>query len=169
MIENQISQVKYIPLYSLFLFFISICGNFFAETLPCEFQKMIKKSIIVRYIFVFITLFFLVISISEKDILTNFIKSIIIFIWFCFLVRNTYTFFIINSLILFSIYLISIREIHLENQGRNTQYLERINNLLFVFCFILTLFGFFLNLYRKKKMYKKKFTFRHFFFENMYC
>lgn len=169
MIGEHISNIKFIPLYSIFLLFITICGNFLSEILPCRFQKMIKTSILIRYLFVFLTLFFLVLSISDTDILKNFIQTIIIFTWFCVLIRNTYLFFILNIFILFIVYLLSIKELSLITEGKNIKTIELINNILIVICFFLTIFGFFINLWKRKKQFKKKFDIRRFFFGNAYC
>lgn len=169
MVLDRISDIKYIPLYSIFLLFVTICGNFLSEILPCRFQKMIQTSMLIRYLFVFLTLFFLVLSISDSDILKNFIQTIIIFIWFCFLIRNSYPFFILNLFLLFFIYLLSIKELGLINEGKNIKKIEMVNNILIIICFFLTILGFFLNLWKRKKQFKHKFNFKRFFFGNSYC
>ena len=169
MIGERISEVKYIPLYSIFLLFVTICGNFLSEILPCRFQKMIKTSMLIRYLFVFLTLFFLIVSISNSNIFKNFIQTIVIFIWFCFLIRNSYPFFIINLFLLFFIYLLSIKELGLINEGKNIKIIEIVNNILITICFFLTIIGFFLNLWKRKIQFKNKFNLRRFFFGDSYC
>ena len=169
MIGERISDIKFLPLYSIFLLFITICGNFLSETLPCKFQTLIKNSRFVRYVFLFFKIYFLILSIAEFELWKNLVKTIIIFIWFCILIRNNYSFFIMNIFLLFIVYLLSIKELAAKQEGKRLQTLELINNLIIIITFFLTILGFLVNLNSKRLKYKNNFKFLRFLFGVAYC
>lgn len=166
MFGENLSNVKYIPLYSIFLLLMTICGYNLSEILPSQYRKDIKKVIFARYIFLFFTIFFLIISISTVDILKNLLQTLIIFVWFCILIRNIYPLFIFNLFLLFFIYILSIQELDDNEKSKDTKILKFLNNFFTILCFCLTIIGFMINFIKTKKKFKKKFELKTFLFGN---
>lgn len=162
---TEINIENKIPIYSLFLIIIIICGNYFGELLPCRIQKNLKNSMIIKYIFLFLSLFFLVLYSTEDKILKNFYETIIIFLFFILLTRNTYKFFLINSFLLFIIYVLYLGM----NEFRNKKIIKSIINILICICSFSIIIGFILYLLNKKKKFKKKFSFKKFIFGKSIC
>lgn len=171
-----------IPLYSLFLLVLVICGNYIGEVLPCRFQKIMHRSMRCKYVFTFIILVFFVVLSSKEDqkLRGIFYNSIIIFIWFIFLAKNTINFFFINCSIFFIIYLLYLLKVQYMNEiEKNPDINEKlqnriekiilINNILIILAFIFTIFGFILYLGEKKIEYGKKFRYKYFIFGRRDC
>lgn len=171
-----------IPLYSLFLLVLVICGNYIGEVLPCRFQKIMHRSMRCKYVFTFIILVFFVVLSSKEDqkLRGIFYNSIIIFIWFIFLAKNTINFFFINCSIFFIIYLLYLLKVQYMNEiEKNPDINEKlqnriekiilINNILIILAFIFTIFGFILYLGEKKIEYGKKFRYKYFIFGRRNC
>ena len=154
-----------IPIYSLFIIIIIICGNYFGELLPCRIQKKLKTSMVVKYIFLFFSLFFLVLYSTEDKILKNFYQTIIIFIFFILLSRNTYTFFLLNFFLLFIIYILFLEE----NELKENKKIKLSINILISICSIFIIIGFILYLFEKKRKFKKKFNFKTFLLGKPIC
>ena len=58
MFGENLSNVKYIPLYSIFLLLMTICGYNLSEILPSQYRKDIKKSNFCSiYLFIFYDFF----------------------------------------------------------------------------------------------------------------
>ena len=171
-----------IPLYSLFLLVLVICGNYIGEVLPCRFQKIMHRSMRCKYVFTFIILVFFVVLSSKEDqkLRGIFYNSIIIFVWFIFLAKNTINFFFINCSIFFLIYLLYLLKVQYMNEiEKNPDINEKlqnriekiilINNILIILAFIFTIFGFILYLGEKKIEYGKKFRYKYFIFGRRDC
>ena len=163
MFENNIQDK--IPIYSLFLILIIICGNYFGELLPCRIQKKLKTSMVAKYIFLFLTLFFFVLYSTEDSIFKNFYQTIVIFIFFIFLSKNTYTFFLLNCILLFIIYILYLEE----NELKENKNIKLSINILISICSIFIIIGFILYLLDKKRKFKKKFNFKTFLLGKPIC
>ena len=154
-----------IPIYSLFIIIIIICGNYFGELLPCRIQKKLKTSMVVKYVFLFLSLFFLVLYSTEDKILKNFYQTIVIFIFFILLSRNTYTFFLLNFFLLFIIYVLFLEE----NELKENKNIKLSINILISICSFFIIIGFILYLFEKKRKFKKKFNFKTFLLGKPIC
>ena len=154
-----------IPIYSLFIIIIIICGNYFGELLPCRIQKKLKTSMVVKYVFLFLSLFFLVLYSTEDKILKNFYQTIVIFIFFILLSRNTYTFFLLNFFLLFIIYVLFLEE----NELKENKNIKLSINILISICSFFIIIGFILYLFEKKRKFKKKFNLKTFLLGKPIC
>lgn len=154
-----------IPIYSLFIIIIIICGNYFGELLPCRIQKKLKTSMVVKYVFLFLSLFFLVLYSTEDKILKNFYQTLVIFIFFILLSRNTYTFFLLNFFLLFIIYVLFLEE----NELKENKNIKLSINILISICSFFIIIGFILYLFEKKRKFKKKFNFKTFLLGKPIC
>lgn len=162
---TEINIQDKIPIYSLFLILIIICGNYFGELLPCRIQKNLKNSMTSKYIFLFLTLFFFVLYSTEDSILKNFYQTIIIFIFFIFLSKNTYTFFLLNCFLLFIIYILYLQE----TKNEQNKTLKLVINILISICSFFILLGFLFYLLKKKQKFKKKFSIKTFLLGKPIC
>ena len=153
-----------IPIYSLFLIILVLTGNYLGELLPCRFQKHLKESMILKYIFLFFSLFFLVLYSSQENILKIFYQSIVIFIWFLILMRNTFKFFLFNCFFLFAIYIV-----YLKQKETGSEKLNIAINILISICSVSILTGFLFYFLQKKQKFKKKFSFKQFIIGKEVC
>lgn len=153
-----------IPIYSLFLIILVLTGNYLGELLPCRFQKHLKKSMILKYTFLFFSLFFLVLYSSQENILKIFYQSIVIFIWFLILMRNTFKFFLFNCFFLFAIYIV-----YLKQKETGSEKLNIAINVLISICSVSILTGFLFYFFQKKQKFKKKFNFKQFIIGKEVC
>lgn len=162
---TQINIQEKIPIYSLFIITVIICGNYLGELLPCRFQKKLKESMIIKYIFLFLSIFFLVLYSKEDNIIKNLYQSLIIFVWFIILSRNGYKFFLFNSFLLFVIYILYLKENNIENK----ETLNLVINILIIISSISIIIGFILYFIQKKRKFKKKFNLKNFLFGKPVC
>ena len=162
---TEITIQDKIPIYSLFIIIIIICGNYFGELLPCRIQKKLKTSMVVKYIFLFFSLFFLVLYSTDDTILKNFYQTIIIFIFFILLTRNTYTFFLLNFFLLFIIYVLFLEE----NEYKDNKNIKLSITILISICSFFIILGFILYFLQKKRKFKKKFNVKTFLLGKPIC
>lgn len=158
-----------LPVYTLFLLVLIICGNSFLEILPCKFQNLLHNNMIMKYFFAFFTLIFFIVITIDEPVATHdfFIMSVLLFFLFIILVKNTFEFFIFNCILYFVIYMNTL--IRLDVSTSTSNVVKEINNVLIILSFFTTLLGFYLNLKRKKKQYKDKFKFITFLFGEPKC
>ena len=158
-----------LPVYSLFLLILIICGNSFLEILPCKFQDLLHNNMIMKYFFAFFTLIFFIVITIDEPVATHdfFVMSIVLFVLFIILVKNTYKFFIFNCILYFVIYMNTL--IRLDVSTSTSNVVKEINNVLIILSFFTTILGFYLNFKRKKKQYKNKFRFVTFLFGEPKC
>lgn len=161
---NTLNIQEKIPIYSLFLIILVLTGNYLGELLPCRVQKHLKRSMTLKYIFLFFSLFFLVLYSSQENVLKIFYQSIIIFIWFLILMRNTFKFFLFNCLFLFAIYVV-----YLKQREREDEKLNLTINILICVCSFSILVGFFFYYLQKKQKFKTKFNFKKFIVGSHAC
>lgn len=148
-----------IPLTTLFTLIIIIAGNFFQDILPCSFQYEMKHSQFLKYSFLFFTIFFIVLSSPGQTIVYTLLHAFIIFIWFCFYVKNSYRFFIFNTFLLL---LISI--LFLQYKIKSNDILQQTINILLIVSSTTIFIGFLYYMFKKYKKYGKKFNFITFLF-----
>lgn len=91
----------------LFVFILIISGNFIGELLPCRVQNFIQKNILFRHIIGYLTLLFFVLItmphiFSERN---GFLTAIYLYIFFLFLSKTYYIFWVAIVIILAIIYI----------------------------------------------------------------
>jgi hypothetical protein len=172
---------KIIPSYSLFILFLIISGGYIAELLPCKLQRVFKENIYLKHFCSLLILIFLVniTDPAEKKVQLSriILKSIILYIFFIFIIKTNYKFFISIIIILCFIYLLELKkqeysddietleknntsnELEVLSLKKKTDILITIQNILFGIIIICIIIGFLSYLGEKKYQYKNKFNF----------
>jgi len=88
-----------IPLYSIFVLILILSGGYVIQLIPCKLQKVLESNIYIKHLFAFLTLLFLVTLVDPFDKDNNNIKiviyrSIILYLFFIFIIKTNYKFFI---------------------------------------------------------------------------
>ena len=94
----------------LFLLLLAISGNFIAETLGCQTQKLLTESIMAKQLMTFFIIFF-TISYSNKDIdspLSKLTKALLVYGFFLLFTKMNLTFTIATFLTLLALYIVGL-------------------------------------------------------------
>ena len=172
---------KSVPIYSLFILLLLLSSGYVVQLVPCNLQRVLDNNIYLKHFVCLLTLIFLVniTDPAEKDVrLTRIIlKSIILYIFFIFIIKTNYNFFIAIMVLLGIIYLIELKKFeydddikNLENDKksnsseiitlkRNKDLLIKIQNIIFGIIIIFIIIGFLSYLGEKKNQYKNNFDF----------
>ena len=87
----------------LFIFYVTLGGNFVAQLFPCQVQKLFTENIYYKHFLAFFILFFAIILTSEKsEKITSviFSKTIVLYALFIILTRMDKNFFLMFFFIL---------------------------------------------------------------------
>ncbi len=80
----------------IFLLILAVCGNFIAETLGCEAQKLLSSNMVLKQIIIFIMIYFAIGFTDSKNNPTDILKSTSL-IWVLFLMYNRMNVFFMSS------------------------------------------------------------------------
>jgi hypothetical protein len=187
MLREHVNLDK-IPVYTIFILILIISANFLAQLFPCRLQRILHQNIYIKHLFSFLTLFFFVVltaPIENKSLRNIFNKSLLLYIWFIFIMRTDPYIFILLLFIIGIIYLFFLKESELKEKAEKIQtikgsedlkhieneimYIRNINQYLFYLTILLTIIGFLLYMGEKKCEYKKKFNYIIFLFGKPVC
>ena len=152
---------------SIFLFIIA--GNLVADIYSCGIRHLLKEYMIIKHIVGFFIMLFFVGLVQDKlDIKSKFSQSIILYIWFIFIMKAPIVISIITIIIITTIYLINLYITDLKNKlddneeetEENTKLINKftfINNILFIISFCISIIGTLIYLFTLKKHMGKKF------------
>lgn len=139
-----------IPISSLLLLFMIICGNFLSPLFPCEIQKMLRTNMAVKYIAGFFTLFLFIelsnVSDTETNIFSTLVRSVILYVWFILMTLMNHK-IMFGLVALFGIlYIIKQYISELEKKAnpesiQRVRTLEYVENIVYYSCIALTLVG----------------------------
>lgn len=170
----------------VFLLFLAISGNFIAETLSCQTQKLFTNSIIAKQIMTFFIIFF-TIDYSDNAKEAPYIKltkASMIYVFFLLFTKMNLKPTILVFIILFAIYLLKsyknyyeaiFKEIKKPTKEETNNHKKQINNffsilqILMCIIIIIILVGFFMYFQEKKVEYKDSFNFKNFIFGVIKC
>ena len=170
----------------LFLLFLALSGNFLAETLGCQTQKVLRDSIIAKQAMVFFIIF-CTIDYSDKDIespTSKLTKAFIVYIFSLLFTKMDIKPTIFVVILLIYIYLsnsykkfyeATFKQIKEPKKDEIISHYKQINNIsktqkyLMVSVIIIILVGFVLYYRDKRKEYNKKFDFNKFIFGVVKC
>jgi hypothetical protein len=166
---------------SIFLFIIA--GNYIGDIYSCGLRHIFKEYMFVKHIIgFFIMLFFVEFAQNRETIINKIWKSLLLYIWFIFIMRSPTIITVIIIILIAILYLINlyIQDIKIkleENEEINEKNNEEIelftllNNIIFVFSILVTLFGTGSYIYFLKKKYKNKFNIINFLLgvKDNYC
>jgi hypothetical protein len=175
-----------IPLYSIFILILILSGGYVIQLIPCKLQRVLNTNIYIKHLFCFLTLIFLITLIDPMEqnqkLEKIIVKSIILYIFFIFLIKTHYKFFIAVIIILGIKYLILLKKNELFEKYKNEtdkNKLKKIEdslnniiilqNILFYIVVLLIIIGFIIYLGEKKYEYKNNFNYLTFLFGKPNC
>lgn len=165
-----------IPIYSIFILLLILSGGYIVQLVPCKLQRILNDNIYLKHLFCLLTLVFLVDLTdpeqNKKSLNITILKSFVLYIFFIFIIKTYYKFFILIMITLGIIYLIVIKKTDIDNEIKNSKDINIINelnnykskliivqNILFGFIIIFMILGFLIYLGEKKHQYKNKFNY----------
>tara|TARA_B100001093_G_C26822167_1_gene1012353 strand:+ start:150 stop:770 length:621 start_codon:yes stop_codon:yes gene_type:complete len=153
---------------SIFLFIVA--GNLVADIYSCGIRHLLKEYMIIKHIVGFFIMLFFVGLVQDKlDIKSKFSQSIILYIWFVFIMRAPMIISIITIILITTIYLINLYITDLKNKleenekqtEENSKLINKftfINNILFIISFLISIIGTLIFLFVLKKKLGNKFN-----------
>lgn len=130
----------------LFIFYVTLGGNFVAQLFPCQVQKLFTENIYYKHFLAFFILFFAIVLTSDKSEKirpTLFSKTLVLYSLFIILTRMDKNFFLLFFIIL-CIKFIIINEIsHTHDTNLKNKY-NQINNALSYVLISIGIIGFIL-------------------------
>jgi len=170
-------NIEDIPLYSIFILLLILSGGYATELIPCRLKYVLSKSIFLRHFICFLTLIFFVslleIENKDKKIYQIILRSFLLYIFFIFLIKTQYQFFIAILILLAIIYLLKLKNDEILNDKEKDiklyNTLLKIRDMLKIIVLILIFIGFIVYLGQKKYEYKNKFSYVVFLFGALKC
>jgi hypothetical protein len=159
----------------VFLLLLAISGNFIAETLGCQTQKLLTNNMYVKHFMTFMILYFTInLSNSHNHPYENFKVSLSIWVLFILFTRMHLELTIVVFLLLSVLYIIDVYISHYTYQKNkdNTHMIDKLKNTynhLKKLLFILIIIGFILYFIDKRKEYSKDWNTMKFIFGNKSC
>ncbi len=157
---------------SIFLFIIA--GNYVGDIYSCGIRQFMKEYMIVKHIIgLFIMLFFVGLIQEKLTVQMRILQSVLLYIWFIFIMRAPMIITLIAILIICIIYIIDLyindlknkldenEELSEENSNRIDLF-TNISNILFVISFIISILGTGIYVYLLKSNLGKKFDINRF-------
>tara|TARA_X000000368_G_scaffold407810_1_gene387685 strand:- start:5974 stop:6600 length:627 start_codon:yes stop_codon:yes gene_type:complete len=153
---------------SIFIFIVA--ANFVGDIFSCGLRHFMEENMILKHIIGLLIMIFFVGLMQEKlSIQKKFTQSILLYLWFIFIMKSPVIITIASIIIIIIIYIIDLyitdlklkleenKEINEENSKLITQY-SNINNFLFIISLILSITGTFIYIYILKRNFGKKFN-----------
>ena len=157
---------------SIFLFIIA--GNYVGDIYSCGIRQFMKEYMIVKHIIgLFVMLFFVGLIQEKLTVQMRILQSVLLYIWFIFIMRAPMIITVIAILIICIIYIIDLyindlktkldenEELSEENSNRIDLF-TNISNILFVISFIISILGTGIYVYLLKSNLGKKFDIHRF-------
>ena len=178
-IKNDIANIHIVVL----LFILIVSGNYIGKLLPCRVQHKLEHNMILKHFIGILTLsFFVILSLTSYDKLSNIKKillSFLLYIFFLAFAKTHYSVWftlIILTSIIYILYLVKqdIEENRYllfknKNKEENINLLTKINKIISYLTLIIVFVGTIVYYLQKKKEYKKNFNFFKFFIGNTKC
>ena len=163
---NNFSQI--VSKLSIFLFIIA--GNYVGDIFSCGIRNFMKEYMFVKHIIGFFIMLFFVGLVQDKlNIREKISHSIILYLWFIFIMRaptiiTIFTIFIICIIYIIDLYINDLntklnenKEIN-EKNSKQIEFYKNINTFLFIISFIISIFGTIIYIYILKKNLGNKFN-----------
>ena len=157
---------------SIFLFIIA--GNYVGDIYSCGIRQFMKEYMIVKHIIgLFVMLFFVGLIQEKLTVQMRILQSVLLYIWFIFIMRAPMIITLIAILIICIIYIIDLYINDLKNKLDENEELSEENsnridlftnicNILFVISFIISILGTGIYVYLLKSNLGKKFDINRF-------
>lgn len=155
----------------LFIFYVTLGGNFVAQLFPCQVQKLFTENIYYKHFLAFFILFFAIILTSEKsEKITSviFSKTILLYALFIILTRMDKNFFLM-FFVLLCIKFIIVNEIANTQDTVLKEKYDILNKGLNYALICTGIVGFILYYGEKRYEYGKRFKFSTFLLGKPVC
>ena len=186
MFENLDSTINIID--GIFLLFLAISGNFLAETLSCQMQKLLRNNMIAKQLAMFLLIFFTM-DFSDSSLESPGIKlqkTVFVYILFLLLTKMNLKMTIFAITLLSALYVSHIYKKYYEaiisennpndiDKQKKEEYaksISMINNLqkiLMTLTDLVLISGFLIYLFEKRQEHKKSFNLIKFIFGVKNC
>lgn len=151
----------------VFLIFLAVCAGFIGNTLNCSIQKIMTNNAAVRHLFVVLIIYFTIDFTSKNNMNPTqiFQNTLLIYLLFILLTKQTYEMFIFNILLIFVIYnCYIINQYVRENKerkylGLDKESVEMIDKYLQHILIVTLIIGFVLYFNKQYNDHKKDFSF----------
>jgi hypothetical protein len=172
-ITNQFSHIvdTELDINPLFIFYVTLGGNFVAQLFPCQVQKLFTENIYYKHFLAFFILFFAIVLTSDKSekISTTLLsKTLLLYSLFIILTRMDKNFFLLFFVTL-CIKFIIINELSHTNDAALKDKYNRINKALNYLLISIGIIGFILYYGEKRYEYGKRFNFLTFLLGKPVC
>ena len=155
----------------LFIFYVTLGGNFVAQLFPCQVQKLFTENIYYKHFLAFFILFFAIVLTSdqsEKISTTLFSKTLFLYSLFIILTRMDKNFFLMFFVALCIKFIIINELSHTKDNTLKDKY-NKINKILNYVLISIGIIGFILYYGEKKYEYGKRFNFLTFLLGKPVC
>ena len=155
----------------LFIFYVTLGGNFVAQLFPCQVQKLFTENIYYKHFLAFFILFFAIILTSEKsEKITSviFSKTIVLYALFIILTRMDKNFFLMFFFILCIKFIIVNEYTNTRDAVLKEKY-DILNKGLNYALICIGIVGFILYYGEKRYEYGKRFNFLTFLLGKPVC
>jgi hypothetical protein len=155
----------------LFIFYVTLGGNFVAQLFPCQVQKLFTENIYYKHFLAFFILFFAIVLTSDKTekISTTLLsKTVLLYSLFIILTRMDKNFFLLFFLTLCIKFIILNELSHTKDAADKDKY-NKINKTLNYVLISIGVIGFILYYGEKKYEYGKRFNFLTFLLGKPVC
>lgn len=155
----------------VFLLIIAVCGNFVAETLGCQTQKLLAENMLAKHLIIIMIIFFSINLTGDSDIHPNInmLKSLFVWILFVFFTRMSLNFTIIVFSLIMIVYIMDSYINYYIKKNEETKSLLLVQtNLYYIIC-LLIITGFVLYLKKQYIDYKDNWNTLTFLFGKTIC
>lgn len=156
----------------LLLLFLVIIANFLGTTMSCNIQNLLETNPIIRNISIYLLIYFTINLYSTPEIhpITIFKNSIVIFILYIILMKQSFRFFLINVVLIIIIYINSqIKDYHVVKNDKKQIIASKKRNNILIFLLLISLsIGFIEYMIVELKLHKK-FNLERVLFETNKC
>lgn len=172
---NNENIIKTNTIIGIFLLIIAVSGNFVAETLSCQFQRLLSENMIVKNMVVIMIIYFSLGFASSQEMTHPLIimgQSISIWIFFLLFNKMDIAFTIIVLVGLFGILVMKNFVDYyktIDSGSSLIDFLSGVINNLFVFVCFVVITGFLLYLRKKHREYQGSFSIIRFLLGNTKC
>ena len=156
---------------NLSIFIFIIAANFATDIYSCTLRHIFSEYMFIKHILgFFIMLFFVgLVRDNKSNVQTKILESLILYLWFIFIMRAPTIITIITIFLICTIYLINLyiqdienkltenKEINEEN-SKDIEFYKNLTNILFAISFLFSIIGTIIYIIILKNNYGKKFN-----------
>jgi len=155
----------------VFLLILALFGNFIAETLGCQSQKLLSENMLAKHLIIIMFIFFSINLTVDSDIHPNIniLKSIFVWILFVLFTKMSINFTIIVFLLIMIVYIIGSYINYYKKNNKETKILSSIQTNLYYLIVFLIIIGFIFYLKKQYADYKDNWDTLTFLFGKTIC